>query len=192
MIPALSGEHPLTAEEAHMVVENTGLLKWCASRVMKWHPDEDFDDLVARGVFGLMNAVRRFDPDRGFRFSTLAVRAITNEMTREIKAGFRQKRGSGVVPLSLDFVYSESGGDDSLMEYLRAPDDPEAEAVKSHFDVVGWVRAVLPEHMQPLLPVLMGHQTAIEAAHEQGVSPQAIHSRCVRACLFLRRKMENA
>lgn len=45
------------------------------------HP---FDELVSEGVVGLMQAVEKFDYDRGFRFSTYATRAIRHTLYRHI------------------------------------------------------------------------------------------------------------
>jgi RNA polymerase primary sigma factor len=40
------------------------------------NPQTPFEDLVQEGAIGLMHAVQRFDPDRGFRFSTYATHWI--------------------------------------------------------------------------------------------------------------------
>ncbi len=47
-------------------------------------PFLDEPDLVQEGYIGLMNAARRFDPDRGIRFSTYAKWWVRAQMTRAI------------------------------------------------------------------------------------------------------------
>ena len=47
-------------------------------------PQQSFDDLLSDGIFSLMQAVNKFDYDRGFRFSTYAYRAIARNTLRKI------------------------------------------------------------------------------------------------------------
>jgi RNA polymerase sigma-B factor len=58
---------------------------------------EHFDDLVAVGSMGLLYAVRRFDPDQGFRFSTYAWQTVMGEIQRY----FRDKTWAINVPRDL-------------------------------------------------------------------------------------------
>ena len=47
------------------------LVKYAAERICAKLPDEvDPDDMVSAGIFGLMDAVKAFDPDRGVKFET--------------------------------------------------------------------------------------------------------------------------
>lgn len=47
-------------------------------------PKHSFDDLLSDGIVSLMQAVDKFDYDRGFRFSTYAYRAIARNAYRSI------------------------------------------------------------------------------------------------------------
>jgi RNA polymerase primary sigma factor len=47
-------------------------------------PKHSFDDLLSDGIISLMQAVDKFDYDRGFRFSTYAYRAIARNAYRTI------------------------------------------------------------------------------------------------------------
>ena len=55
-----------------LIARNLRLVLSVAGRY-KPQPGLEFDDLVAEGNFGLAKAAARFDPGRGFRFSTYAV-----------------------------------------------------------------------------------------------------------------------
>lgn len=47
-------------------------------------PQNSFDDMLSDGIYSLMQAVDKFDYDRGFRFSTYAYRAIARNAYRAI------------------------------------------------------------------------------------------------------------
>ena len=55
---------------------------------------ESFEDLVQVGMIGLVQAIRRFDVDRGWRFSTYAYQTIRGEIQRY----FRDKSWAMSVP----------------------------------------------------------------------------------------------
>jgi RNA polymerase sigma-B factor len=58
---------------------------------------EDTDDLIQVASIGLINAIDRFDPDRGVQFSTYAGATIVGELKRH----FRDKRWAIRVPRQL-------------------------------------------------------------------------------------------
>jgi len=47
-------------------------------------PQQAFDDMLSDGIFTLMQAVEKFDFDRGFRFSTYAYRSIARNAYRTV------------------------------------------------------------------------------------------------------------
>jgi RNA polymerase sigma factor for flagellar operon FliA len=60
-----------------LVLHYAPLVKFVAGRVRSrlYHP-VDAADLVSDGIFGLMDAIEKFDPDRGLTFQTYAVARI--------------------------------------------------------------------------------------------------------------------
>ncbi len=170
-----------------MAVANYGLVHWCARRVERSYPREDFDDLMSRGMFGLFRAVRGFNPSLGFKFSTYAVTAINNAMMKDIKARQTQSRGRGTVDLSLNQAADD---DESLIDYLMASDDPAGEAAGSSF--VAWAIGALPERCKAVVPVLIGERTNGEVAREMGVSTALVGQLCKQAIESLRRTLERS
>jgi RNA polymerase sigma factor for flagellar operon FliA len=60
-----------------LVVHYASLVKFVAGRLGAGLPRSvDTGDLVSAGVFGLMNAIDRFDPDQGAKFETYAIPRI--------------------------------------------------------------------------------------------------------------------
>src|SRR5690554_3491792 len=53
------------------------LVKYVAGRVaIGLPPNVEFDDLVSYGIFGLIDAISKFDPNRGIKFETYAIARI--------------------------------------------------------------------------------------------------------------------
>jgi RNA polymerase sigma-B factor len=66
-----------------IVLDHHWLALHCARRFDR--RGEPRDDLVQVAVVGLVNAVERFDPDRGVVFTTFAVPTITGELRRHFR-----------------------------------------------------------------------------------------------------------
>ena len=61
----------------HLIVHYSPIVKFVAGRVgAGLPPSVDPGDLVSSGVFGLIDAIERFDPERGVKFETFAVPRI--------------------------------------------------------------------------------------------------------------------
>ena len=66
-----------SAARDHLIVHYSPLVKFVAGRVGADLPSSvDPGDLVSSGVFGLIDAIERFDPERGVKFETFAVPRI--------------------------------------------------------------------------------------------------------------------
>jgi RNA polymerase primary sigma factor len=54
-------------------------------------PQHSFDDMLSDGMFTLMQAVEKFDYDRGFRFSTYAYRSIARNAYRSVTTAQKEE-----------------------------------------------------------------------------------------------------
>jgi len=78
-----------------LVMMHQNLVRFLAGKFA--NRGEALEDLVQVGVIGLINAIDRFDPDRGTKFSTYATPTIVGEIRRH----FRDKAWSLKVPRRL-------------------------------------------------------------------------------------------
>lgn len=63
------------------------IVKYTAERVRVKLPDEvDVDDLISAGTFGLMDAVKAFDPERGVKFETYCAPRIRGAILDELRS----------------------------------------------------------------------------------------------------------
>lgn len=77
-----------TAELRHrLVIQYSPLVKYVAGRVRTHLPATvESADLVSEGVIGLMDAIEKFDPERGWEFPTYAVPRIRGAIIDSIRA----------------------------------------------------------------------------------------------------------
>lgn len=98
------------------------LVKVVAGRIAMGMPQYvDRDDLISNGYFGLLEAVERFDPKRGFKFETYAVVRIRGAILDAIRAqdwipvSVRQKaRNYTQVLAELEQQLGRSASDDEI------------------------------------------------------------------------------
>jgi RNA polymerase sigma-B factor len=100
-----------------IVTSHLGLAHQMARRFA--NRGEPHDDLVQVASLALVKALDRFDPERGVRFSTFAVRCILGELKRH----FRDRGWAVKAPRRVQELYLEIGHEvDRLVQQLgRAP-----------------------------------------------------------------------
>lgn len=73
----------------HIVKANMRLVMSIVKKFVT--PQHSFDDLLSDGIFTLMQAVEKFDYDRGFRFSTYAYRSIARNAYRSVTTAQKEE-----------------------------------------------------------------------------------------------------
>lgn len=100
-IPKSSDLHLLSDEEVwghyknsgntdvrnHLIERYAPLVKYVAGRMaVNMPPNIEFDDLVSYGIFGLIDAIEKYEPERGFKFKTYAITRIRGAVIDELRA----------------------------------------------------------------------------------------------------------
>ena len=131
-----------------LVVHYASLVKFVAGRLAAGLPKRvEIGDLVSSGVFGLMNAIDRFDPALGFKFETYAVPRIRGAILDSL-------RSLDWVPRSVRSKARtvENAISDLEHELKRAPTDEEL-AVKlkiNSSDLETWLTEIASSAVGPL------------------------------------------
>jgi RNA polymerase sigma factor for flagellar operon FliA len=75
------------ADRDELIVYYAPLVKYVAGRIAAGLPQTvDQSDLVSYGMFGLIDAITKFDPERGFKFETYAISRIKGAVLDELRA----------------------------------------------------------------------------------------------------------
>ncbi len=70
-----------------LILHYSPLVKYVAGRVGAGLPRSvDQNDLASYGLFGLIDAIDKFEPDRGFKFETYAINRIRGAILDELRA----------------------------------------------------------------------------------------------------------
>jgi RNA polymerase sigma factor FliA len=78
---------PSRAVRDRLILHYSPLVKYVAGRVASGLPHNvDHADLVSYGIFGLIDAIEKFEPERGFKFETYAIARIKGAILDELRA----------------------------------------------------------------------------------------------------------
>jgi RNA polymerase sigma factor for flagellar operon FliA len=79
-------ENPTEERKERIVKRYLPLIKYVVGRMaVSAPPGLDYEDLLSFGVFGLLDAINRFDPSKGFSFQTFAVPRIRGAVLDELR-----------------------------------------------------------------------------------------------------------
>lgn len=71
----------------YFVIKYAPLVKYVAGKVSMGMPQNiEFEDLVSYGIFGLLDAIGKFDPARGIKFKTYAMTRIRGSIFDELRS----------------------------------------------------------------------------------------------------------
>ncbi len=80
-------EKPTRELRDQLIVHYSPLVKYVGSRVAAGLPQNvEQADLVSYGIFGLIDAIDKFDPERGYKFETYAISRIKGAMLDELRS----------------------------------------------------------------------------------------------------------
>ena len=110
-------EYKEKEELEKLALEHTGLVKSIAIRLSHVY-DEEVDDLIQIGYIGLLKAIKGFDEEKCFKFSTYAVPVITGEIRSQL-------RDQGAIKISrsikVDIVAIKKAEEEFVNIHNRSP-----------------------------------------------------------------------
>jgi RNA polymerase sigma factor FliA len=107
-----------------LILHYSPLVKFVAGRVAAGLPQNiEQTDLVSYGIFGLIDAIDKFDPARGFKFETYAISRIKGAIIDELRSIDWVPRSVRAKARAVERAYSKLEN-----ELRRTPDDKEVAA----------------------------------------------------------------
>jgi len=80
-------ESPSIENREPLILQYAPLVRYVAGRMAQGLPQNvEHADLVSYGVFGLIDAIEKFDPQRGFKFETYAIARIKGAIVDELRS----------------------------------------------------------------------------------------------------------
>jgi len=104
-----------------LILHYSPLVKFVAGRVAAGLPQSiEQSDLVSYGIFGLIDAIDKFDPERGFKFETYAISRIKGAIIDELRSIDWVPRSIRSKARAIERAYSKLEN-----ELKRSPDEQE-------------------------------------------------------------------
>lgn len=153
-IESRDSDAPDTAARDQLIVHYSPLVKFVAGRVAAGLPaGVDTGELIGTGIFGLMDAVDRFEPERGFKFETFSVPRIKGAILDGLRAIDWVPRSVRQRSRQIEQAIAVLSND-----LKRAPEDAE---IATHLgidedELQKWLSAVAVANVGPLDHVVVG------------------------------------
>jgi RNA polymerase sigma factor for flagellar operon FliA len=146
-----------------------------ATRIVVRLPDTvELGDLVSYGMFGLIDAVERFEPERGFKFETYAATRIRGAIIDELRAA--------------DWVPRSVRSKARAVEKATRESEQRVHGPVSDDDVAASLGWQVSEVRSVRAQVTLAHVAALDGlpsnrTHLQELVPQSLHAPCASAPL---------
>jgi RNA polymerase sigma factor for flagellar operon FliA len=119
-----------TDERDRLILHYSPLVKYVAGRVAVGLPQNvEQSDLVSYGIFGLIDAIEKFDLGRGFKFETYAISRIKGAILDELRSIDWVPRSVRAKARGLEKAYAKFEA-----EHHRSPTDGELAAALDYTD----------------------------------------------------------
>ncbi|MCU1429210.1 MAG: polymerase, sigma 28 subunit, SigD/FliA/WhiG [Actinomycetia bacterium] len=114
-------EHGTRDARERLILHFAPLVKFVAGRVAAGLPQNiEQSDLVSYGIFGLIDAIDKFDPGRGYKFETYAISRIKGAIIDELRSIDWVPRSVRAKARAIERAYSKLEN-----ELRRSPEDRE-------------------------------------------------------------------
>src|SRR5215813_6276410 len=114
-------QHGTREARERLILHYAPLVKFVAGRVAAGLPQNiEQSDLVSYGIFGLIDAIDKFDPGRGYKFETYAISRIKGAIIDELRSIDWVPRSVRAKARSIERAYSKLEN-----ELRRSPEDRE-------------------------------------------------------------------
>lgn len=179
----------LSIEEAQIVADNMGLVKWIVHHKVGIYNNNDFENKVQTGAIGLIKAVRTFDKSKNLQFATYALKCIMNEIGME----FRQdKKWQNVSFEQVIYRTNDGSGviiEDSLIDEKSSNIEGDLENKQTIINVLSTILNCLkPRFKLVMLLSIQGSKTT-EIAKYLGVSQSYASRLCRRSMKALKEEL---
>ncbi len=155
---------------AEFMLHYLPLVRRIALRLRPVAPEAEVDELISVGTIGLIEAIDRYDPDRGVPLASFAYLRIKGAIIDEGRRQVGARLGSNLVSLHQTTV-GDAGGEADL-ELVDLSTDPTSPAPSVHVELSELLTAVsrLPSRERGIVALHVKGFTVAEIADLEGCS----------------------
>ena len=159
-----------------LILHYSPLVKYVASRVAVGLPQNvEQADLVSYGMFGLIDAIEKFEPGRGFKFETYAISRIKGAILDELRSIDWVPRSVRAKVRSIERAFAKLEA-----KHRRSPSDEEVAAE------LGWTDTQFQQNLSQISTVGLA---ALDEILVVGVTESRVCQIHTKAVLQLRNRL---